>query len=88
MPLLRQHPRRTNGCSIYYVGLGELAVEVSFPDALDSEEPSDRWTSTAACSPKKFSSSRAVSSSTKPERSRAVSLLTSFGTCDPMPGEG
>jgi len=36
-PLLRQHPRRMNGCSIYYVGLGELAVEVSFPDALDSE---------------------------------------------------
>jgi hypothetical protein len=37
MPLLRQHPSRTNGRSIYYVGLGELAVEVSFPDALDSE---------------------------------------------------
>ena len=53
------HPRPTNGRSIYYVGLGELAVEVSFqmPWTVRSVKSSIRLPGT---SPQKFSSSRAT----------------------------
>src|SRR5215208_4304717 len=34
---LCQHPRRTNGHLVYYLGFGELAVEVCLPDALHAE---------------------------------------------------
>jgi hypothetical protein len=37
MALLCQHPRRSNGHSVYHFDLGQLALEVSFPDALYGE---------------------------------------------------